>query len=59
LPGALGIGFFSKKIEKQPLPTAFAKGSRHRIFSKKNRKTVFVEGLCQERSTQGFFKKKK
>jgi hypothetical protein len=32
LPGTLGIGFSQKK---QPLPTAFARGSRHRFFQKK------------------------
>jgi hypothetical protein len=35
LPGALGTGFFLKKIEKQPLSTAFARGSQHRFFQNK------------------------
>jgi hypothetical protein len=35
LPGTLDTGF-SKKIEKQPLPTAFDRGSQHRWFKKKN-----------------------
>jgi hypothetical protein len=47
---------FSKKIEKQPLPTAFARGARH-IFFQKNRKTTFADGLCRGRSAQVFFKK--
>jgi hypothetical protein len=35
---------------------AFARGAQHRIFSKKNRKTVFAGGLCQGLSAQDFFK---
>jgi uncharacterized SAM-binding protein YcdF (DUF218 family) len=35
LPGTLGTGFSQKKIEKEHLPTAFARGSRHRFFQKK------------------------
>jgi hypothetical protein len=38
LPRTLGTGFFQKKIEKPSLPTASARGSRHRIFFQKNRK---------------------
>jgi hypothetical protein len=40
------------------LPTPFATYARHRIFSKKNRKTVFADGLCQGRSAQVFLKNK-
>jgi hypothetical protein len=41
------------------LPTAFAPGLSAQVFFKKNRKTVFVDGLFQERSPQVFFQKKR
>jgi hypothetical protein len=57
LHGALGKEIFLKN-KKPSLPTAFARGARHRIFSKHNRKTVFADDLFKGLSAQHFFKKK-
>jgi hypothetical protein len=44
---------FLKKIEKQPLPTAFDRGTRHRFFQKNPLPTAFAS-----RSRHNFFQKK-
>jgi hypothetical protein len=46
-----------KKNKKLSLPAACAPRARHRNFFKKNRKTIFADGLCQGLSAQNFLKK--
>jgi hypothetical protein len=50
LPGALGTGFFPKK-EKQPLPTAFARGLGTKI-SKNNKTPIFADGPASRPSAK-------
>jgi hypothetical protein len=52
----LGTVFFQKN-KKPSLPTASAPDPRHRIFFKKNRKTIFADGFCPGLSAQNCQKK--
>jgi hypothetical protein len=45
-----------KKIEKPSLPTAYAQGSRHRIFRKKNKIPLFADGPVSRPSAKKFSK---
>jgi hypothetical protein len=49
---------FLKKIEKQPLPTAYARGSRHRFFQKNKTPSLFKNRQLNPPLTTNFFSRR-
>jgi hypothetical protein len=53
LPRALGTRFFFQKNRKTSLPTAFARGARHRVsFQKKIKNPLFADGPASRPSAK-------
>jgi hypothetical protein len=55
--GRSAENFFKKKIEKQPLPTAFARGARQKIFYKNIKTPLFADNSSSRPSTKKISKK--